>query len=404
LGISLCLVPIALLIETEVLFSLWSMFLIFQLWNLFGRAFNFTRIPGYPWESQQAMGGFVAYALLALFVGRHHLGRVWRLVAGRGGAAGEDAVALAAEVRTYRWALILVVVSLLLLVAWGIWTQMGAGASLLFFGYLLVCGFAASKIRAEMGAPWGYLTPYYGMQFVGALGGFALFKSTGMLVATIASGFMCTSVFLLIAPAQVEMMELGRHFGVRPRDVGAGLTLGLLGGLFIGGFVLLCWAYGFGANNLKTFWPYSQNWYFGSYRAAEQNADRAFAAGTLSTTPENQPLNFAKNVDAKGLGIGVAITTALAVLRAKLAWFPFHPLGYVLASSWLMKGVWFTFLIAWLVRLVLFRLGGARMIRHGLVPFCVGMFVAAILSIVIFDVVGIYLRLQGVLDVYSKIP
>jgi hypothetical protein len=31
-------------------------------------------------------------------------------------------------------------------------------------------------------------------------------------------------------------------------------------------------------------------------------------------------------------------------------------------------------------------------------------FVAAILSIVIFDVVGIYLRLQGVLDVYSKIP
>jgi peptidyl-prolyl cis-trans isomerase D len=46
-------------------------------------------------------------------------------------------------------------------------------ASLLFFGYLLVCGFAASKIRAEMGSPWGYFTPYLGMQFVGVLGGFA---------------------------------------------------------------------------------------------------------------------------------------------------------------------------------------------------------------------------------------
>lgn len=399
IGFSFCILAIGLLIETDILFSLWSLFLIFQLWNLFGKLFNYTRFAGYPWEHQQTMGAFIAYALLAMVVGRHHLWQALRAALGYRTALDQSQ-----EVTSYRTAFLMIAAALCAFVVWGLWTRMGAAASLLFFGYLLVCGFAASKIRAEMGAPWSYLTPYYGMQFVGVIGGFAIFQSTGMLVASIAAGFLCPTCFLLIAPVQVEMMELGRHFKVRTRDIGAGLTLGLLGGLLIGGFVVLCWAYGFGANNLKTGWPYNQNWYFSGFRAGEMNADRALEAGTLGQNPATRPLDFVNNVDAKGLGIGVAVTGALAFLRAKLTWFPFHPLGYVLASSYFMKCCWFAFFVAWVVRLALFRIGGARYIRRGLVPFCVGMFLACIAAIVIFDIVGIYMRLHGITDIYSKIP
>ena len=85
IGLSLCVLAIALLIETDILFSLWSMFLIYQLWNVFGHVFNLTATyPGYPWDFQQAMGGFIAYALLAVVVGRHHLAKVFRLVTGLG--------------------------------------------------------------------------------------------------------------------------------------------------------------------------------------------------------------------------------------------------------------------------------------------------------------------------------
>jgi len=402
IGIPLCVLAIALLIETDILFSLWTCFLLFQLWHLFGRAFTLTRYPGYPWMAQQGMGAFIGYALLALFVGRQHLARVARLVCSFGTRGVDDSAR--EEIVSYRVAVLLLLGSLVTLVIWGTWTQMGAMASLCFFGYMLVCGFAASKIRAECGAPFGYLAPYYGLQFMAAFGGFAVFQSSGMLVATIASGFMCTTVFLLIAPVQVEMMELGRHFKVRPRDVGAGLTLGLLGGLFIGGYVLLCWLYGFGANNVRTTWPYEQNWYFNSFHVGEGNADRALAAGTLGTAPTGQPLNLLHNMDAKGLSIGVGITGVMAFLRMKFMWFPFHPLGYVLASSNFMSYVWSALFLAWLARLVLFRLGGAQAIRRGLVPFCVGMFLACIVSIVIFDLVGIGLRMQGVVEVYSTIP
>ena len=401
-GFSFCILAIALLVETDVLFSLWSLFLIFQLWNLFGKTFNCSRFVGYPWEHQQTMGAFIAYALLAVFVGRLHLWMALKTALGRRTELDQSH-----EVASYRTAFLMIVAALCTFLAWGVWTRMGAMASLFFFGYMLLCGFAASKIRAEMGAPWGYLTPYFGMQFVGAIGGFAVFQSTGMLVASIAAGFICPTVFLLISPVQVEMMELGRHFKVRPRDIGVGLALGLLGGLLIGGFVMLSWAYGFGANNLKYGWVFDQNWYFdgsAGFRTWAANADRAMAAGHLHGNPETQPLNFIHNVDAKGLGIGAVITGALAFLRAKLTWFPFHPLGYVLASTHFMKGCWFTFLVAWGVRMALFRLGGAHVIRRGLVPFCIGMFLACIAGILIFDGVGIYLRIQGVTNVYSKIP
>lgn len=396
-GLSLCLIAMALLIETDILFSLWTMFLLFQLWNFGGKAFNFTRYPGYPWEFQQAIGGFIMYAGVAVFVGRHHLANVWRVIIGRQPDPGS-------EVFGYRAALLWLLVSVLTIVGWGIWTKMGAGAAFLFFGYMFVCGVTASKVRAECGAPFAYITPYYGMQFVSAIGGFAVFSPTGMLVATIAAGFVCTSCFLLIAPAQVEMIELGRHFKVRARDIGGGLALGLLGGVVIGGFVLLCWLYGIGANNMKMVWPYEQNWYFNPYRTAEANADRAFAAGTLGKAPETQALNIFKNPDAKGIAIGAGITVVLAALRANFMWFPFHPIGYLLAPTHMMRNMWFTFFIAWLARLALFRVGGAQTIRRGLMPFCVGLFLAAVVSIVIFDGVGIVLRLQGVRQVYATMP
>lgn len=399
LRVAFCVMAIALLVETDILFSLWLTFFAFQLWKLVGAVINPTRFVGYPWEHQQSMGGYLAFAALALFMGRQHLRRALRLA-----FRGAPDTANAGEARTYRWALLLVLTSVIGIVAWSLWTRMGAAAGLLFFGYLLICGFAASKIRAEMGAPWGYMTPYFGMQFVAAVGGFPLFHSTGMLVATIASGFMCTTCFLLIAPVQVEMLELGRHFNVRSRDVGAGLALGLFGGLFIGGFVLLCWMYGFGANNLRTAWPYQQENYLGVFRTGELNADRAFESGTLALDPQTQPLNIFANPDAKGLAIGAGVTLLLAGLRALFIWFPIHPLGYVLASTFFMKSMWFYFLAAWLTRQILFRLGGAQSIRRGLVPFSVGAFLACIASIVIWDVVGVVLRLQGVTEVYSGIP
>ncbi len=388
---------IGLLLETDILFSIWVSFFLFQLWFVFGQAFNFTRYAGYPWQNQQGIGSFIAYAFLAIFAARRHLGLIFRHLIGK--IKLDDAH----EIVSYRTAALMVAGSLLVLLAWGVWTKMGWLASLLYFGWMLVCGLTASKIRAEAGMPFGYWSPYFGMLLVSALGGFAVFGPTGMLVATIASGFMCVACFLFIAPVQVEMMELGRHFNVRPRDIGHGLTIGLLGGILIGGFCLLCWAYGMGADNFVYSWPFKQGWYFNNFRGGELATDQLFAAGKL-LTPQTAPLDFVHNIDAKGLGIGFVITCVLAFLRNAFMWFPLHPLGYVLSTTNFAITFWYMAFIAWLVRIIVLRIGGAHTIRKGLVPFSVGMFLACMVSIMIFEIVGLYLRAHGVTYVYSQWP
>ncbi|HOF89041.1 MAG TPA: hypothetical protein PLZ36_13205, partial [Armatimonadota bacterium] len=397
--IDFTILAIALLIETDILFSMWASFLLFQLLHVFGKAFNWNKFAGYPWEWQQSIGAFIGYAIVALVAARRHLGRIWRHLIGR------EPLDDSGEIVSYRAAVLMIVASLALIIGWGVWTRMGWVASLLFFSLMLVIGFTSSKVRAEAGMPFGYWMPYYSMFFVTAIGGFAVFGSTGMLVATIASGFMCVACFFFIAPVQVEMMELGRHFKVRAKDIGHGLWLGLLGGLFLGGFGLLCWAYGFGADNLSTIWPYGQNWYFNNYRNAEMAIDRAFAADpTNLLTPATEPLNIVRNVEAKGVAIGVGVTGLLAALRSLFMWFPLHPLGYVLATSYFARTVWFTCFVAWAVRVIVLRIGGAHSIRRGLIPFCVGMFLACVTSMILFDLVGLYLRAIGITAVYSQIP
>ncbi len=262
ISIIFCLFSVALLVETDILFSIWSMFLLFQLFFLFGKVFSFNSIAGYPWEWQQAIGSFMAFGVLAIVAARRHLLQVFRHIAGQHTGLDDSQ-----EIFSYRAALLCLILSVLLIAAWGAWTKMGPVVSLIFFGWMLLCGFAASKIRAEAGMPFGYWMPYYGMIFVSAMGGFAVFGTTGMLVATIASGFMCVSCFLFIAPVQVEMMELGA-FSKCARAISAMACSSVCWAACLSAaFVLLCWAYGFGAQNFNYSWPYEQNWYFNGYIA-----------------------------------------------------------------------------------------------------------------------------------------
>ena len=57
-------------------------------------------------------------------------------------------------------------------------------------------------------------------------------------------------------------------------------------------------------------------------------------------------------------------------LRLHFLWWPFHPLGYAISSSWGIH-VWSSFLISWVVKLIVLRYGGLRAYRQT-VPFFLG--------------------------------
>jgi len=118
IGLPFCVVAVALLIETHILFSLWASFLVFQLWNLLGWR-QLQPETGLPWRHQQGIGAFVAYAGLAIFVARRYLKEIGLRVLGLGKADPDSLIAR--EVWTYRLALIC------LATRWPSWRCGGSG-------------------------------------------------------------------------------------------------------------------------------------------------------------------------------------------------------------------------------------------------------------------------------------
>jgi uncharacterized membrane protein YGL010W len=51
--------------------------------------------------------------------------------------------------------------------------------------------------------------------------------------------------------------------------------------------------------------------------------------------------------------------------------FPLHPLPLVLLGSWLMSRFWFSFMLGWLIKGAIIKIGGGRLFEH-LRPFFVG--------------------------------
>jgi hypothetical protein len=81
------------------------------------------------------------------------------------------------------------------------------------------------------------------------------------------------------------------------------------------------------------------------------------------------------------LAVGVAVTAFLSWGRTALSWFPFHPLGYALCSSWTMIVFWFGALVAWGAKTLILRYGGMKLYRQArplFLGFILGEFASAL--------------------------
>jgi hypothetical protein len=61
--------------------------------------------------------------------------------------------------------------------------------------------------------------------------------------------------------------------------------------------------------------------------------------------------------------IGAAATGGMVVARSYLPWFPLHPLGYIMATTYPARAFWFSIMLAWLAKSLLGRFGGLEVTR-----------------------------------------
>lgn len=59
-------------------------------------------------------------------------------------------------------------------------------------------------------------------------------------------------------------------------------------------------------------------------------------------------------------GFGFVLLALLTQIHRQSPWLPFHPIGFSVATIWLMNAIWLNAFLAWIIKGTLLRYGGAR--------------------------------------------
>lgn len=104
--------------------------------------------------------------------------------------------------------------------------------------------------------------------------------------------------------------------------------------------------------------------------------------GNWLQTPES-PSNY----QYVSMAVGAAIVAALSWLRLNFVWWPIHPLGFVMATSWASLNLWFSLFIGWFLKLLTIRYTGlSGYVRFR--PLFMGVILGDVLGAVLWIIVG----------------
>ncbi len=350
-GTSVSLYPfvigLAFFLPTDLAFSCWFFFVFFKLQLVLASALGVTELPGFPFPSEQAAGGYIALGLWAIWLARRHLLGVVRTVLGRPGGLDESR-----EAMKYRTALLLLAASCVVLCIGGMMLGGSVWVIVAFFGIFLIYSLAISRMRAELGPPAHDLHAMGpGVLLTNVIGS----KSIGTGNITMISSFFWfnRAYRAHFSAHSIEAMKIAQQTRTTARSMVVAIFVALWVGL------------------ISAYWATLHTVYVHGY--AGRGAGMAFARQgwedmeTLIKNPEGT-----RTAASIATGIGIVFTLFLGVMRTKATWWLWHPVGYATATSWSMQLLWAPIFIAWLVKAIITRYGGAKAYRAA-IPLFVGL-------------------------------
>ena len=85
---------------------------------------------------------------------------------------------------------------------------------------------------------------------------------------------------------------------------------------------------------------------------------------------------------------GAAFTLFLMAMRTLFVWWPFHPIGYVMAETGTGNSFWFHYLLAWSLKGLILRWGGHRLYAR-ILPLVVGVILGDLLAQTVWSLAGV---------------
>jgi hypothetical protein len=340
-------VALGMLLPVDLLFSVWFFAWVWRAERIATAAFGYADIPGFPYVEAQSFGAYVGLAVFALYVSRAHFIRIWQ-----GIWSPRTDLKDSQEPIPYRLAVLGLLAGSAAVFAFCRACGMSPAMILAFFLIYFTLSVAITRMRAELGPPAHDLHMAGPDSIIPAVRQSNQIARPDLAMFSMFYGFN-RAYRSHPMPIMLEGFKIAERVEGRYRPL----------------FFAMLFALVYGA--LSAFWAMlDQNYRVGAAeRIAPPNVNLIFGGEpwnrmigwVRSPSPPQQQINT-----QVAIGVGFMVTLVLNVLRLRVGWFPFHPVGYAVSSSWSLGLLWLPLMVAWIIKLLLLRYGGLKAYRHWL--------------------------------------
>lgn len=331
------------LVNLDTIFSLWFFNVIFQVVS------GYILRYGTKWQeslgiygspsplfAHLGMGAMIALVALGLWTAREHLRDVLRKA-----VFGDPKVDDSSEMMSYRAAFWSTIGGLAFMWVWLWWMGLPLTLSLVFLGGAFVLFYGLTRVVVESGLAEAVASTI-SAGFVVSSFGSRPFGSPGLV--SLALNYVWSSdirTYVMASTANAlrmsDVMERGKRrlFWVTWLAIGIALAASI--------WVTMVLAYTKGGINLNT-------WFF----IDGPQAPYKWVIDKLANPTEINWMGWV--VRAAGFGF----MWFLMFMRQMFVWWPFHPIGFAVGSTWIMSQLWLTALIAWFLKGAIAHFGGLR--------------------------------------------
>jgi len=342
-------IGLGFLIPLDLLFSCWFFYLFWKAQRVMIFAFGLSSrggaYAGYQSMIEQSAGAYIGLFFIALWASHRHIIRIFKYLLGLARIDQSN------EPMPYRIASLILVLSFLFLVGFSATAGMSVWLAFAFFVLYFMVDIAVTRMRVEMGVPIHdihnggpdlLIPPTLGTRRLGV---------NNLTIMSMYWWFNRTH-YSDPMPHQLEEFKLAEQTNTSNRKM-----------LFVIIFSIIL-------SIFATFWSYVDP----SHRVGMEEANMNWVGQESMDRLQNWLMNPTdpSSSTAISFGVGMVFTLFLAFMRMRFLWWPFHPAGYAVSNSWGMSVAWFPLFIAWVIKSLVMRFGGLKLLRQ-LTPLFMGL-------------------------------
>ncbi|MEI6512247.1 MAG: DUF6785 family protein [bacterium] len=361
-------IGLAFLVPLDVSFSCWFFYLFYKFEQFIGGQWGLASVAGFPFRDEQAMGSWFMFSLILVYTSRKYLKQVFLIAfKNRDGSDSEEPI-------SYRAAFLGAVIGSIIVTIFWVAAGMGIAWALVTNAIFFLVSIVITRVRAEAGAQ-------HTMRFLDPGNVAHLFNSSmfgpAALAATASNHWIWRDNRSNMMPNHMEAFKIAKEQGMNLRSLVVPMVIALVLATAAGFGSMLHVIYKEGAMaGCEPTFP----------KHAGGEAFHNWLSGALSNGFQPDATRWGVTIFSAGFVI------FLSWLRECYSWFPFHPLGFCLSFG--MGWHWVPFLIAWICKFSILRIGGLNLYRQ-VMPFFLGLILGDYVMGAFWSLIGVIYHLPA---------